>query len=52
MNGPTAGEFTITREGSTANDLVVGFSLTGTATNGIDYQSIPTPLTFPAGKWR
>lgn len=49
-NGPTAGEFTITREGSTANDLVVGFSLTGTATNGIDYQSIPTTLTFPAGQ--
>lgn len=49
-NGPTAGEFTITREGSTADDLVVGFSLTGNATNGVDYQSIPTTLTFPAGQ--
>lgn len=49
-NGPVAGEFTITREGSTASDLVVGFSLTGNATNGVDYQSIPTTLVFPAGQ--
>ncbi len=49
-NGPTAGEFTITREGSTASDLVVGFSLTGNATNGVDYQQIPTTIVFPAGQ--
>jgi hypothetical protein len=49
-NGPTAGEFTITREGSTESDMVVGFSLSGNATNGVDYQSIPTTLVFPAGQ--
>lgn len=49
-NGPAAGEFTITREGSTENDLVVGFALSGNATNGVDYQSLPTTLVFPAGE--
>ncbi|WP_035610767.1 cadherin-like domain-containing protein [Haloferula sp. BvORR071] len=49
-NGPTAGEFTITREGSTADDLYVSISLSGNATNGVDYQSIPATLLFPAGQ--
>ncbi|WP_367871016.1 Calx-beta domain-containing protein [Luteolibacter sp. Populi] len=49
-NGPTEGSFTITREGSTADDLSVGLSISGNATNGVDYQSIPTTLFFPAGQ--
>jgi hypothetical protein len=49
-NGPSAGEFTITREGSTATDLMVSLSLSGNAANGVDFQSIPAAVLFPAGQ--
>ena len=48
-NGPTDGAFTITREGA-ATDLLVNLLISGNATNGVDYQSIPTSVWFPAGE--
>lgn len=47
--GPVDGVFTFTREGDTANPLTVSFTLTGTATNGVDYVTVPTTITFAAG---
>ena len=35
--GLETGAFTITRSGSTTGDLIVNFTLTGTALNGVDY---------------
>jgi hypothetical protein len=49
-NGPTDGRFTITREGYTDQPLLVSYLITGNATNGIDYQSIPATITIPAGQ--
>ncbi|MFO0975973.1 MAG: trypsin-like serine protease [Planctomycetaceae bacterium] len=49
--GQTAnpGSWTITRTGSTTSALTVKVSMSGTATNGTDYNSIPTTVTIPAG---
>jgi Ca2+-binding RTX toxin-like protein len=41
--------YTFTRTGSTTNPLTVNYSVAGTATNGTDYASIPTSVTFVAG---
>lgn len=49
-NGPQAGQVTITREGDTDQALTVNLQITGNATNGVDYQSIPTSITIPAGQ--
>ncbi|MDB9491443.1 Calx-beta domain-containing protein, partial [Dolichospermum circinale CS-534/05] len=44
------GEFTLTRVGGNINQAVtVNYTLTGTATNGADYTSLPTSVTFAAG---
>ncbi len=43
------GLYTITRTGATTAALVVNLAITGTATNGTDYVSIPTNATIPAG---
>jgi len=48
--GGTAGQFTISRTGSLANALTVALIIGGTATNGVDYTSIPTTVTLPAGQ--
>ncbi|MEB3189974.1 MAG: Calx-beta domain-containing protein [Snowella sp.] len=42
------GTFTLTRTGSTATALTVNYTITGTATNGTDYASIPLTATFAA----
>lgn len=47
--GAVAGKFTITRTGSTAADLVVAFTVAGTATVGVDYIVLPTSVTIPSG---
>jgi hypothetical protein len=58
--GPSPGTFTVTRTGSTSNSLTVNYSLAGTATSGVDYQtqgaatasltSLAAPsITIPAG---
>lgn len=47
-NGTTNLVYTFTRTGSTISPLTVNLALSGTATNGIDYISIPTTATFVA----
>lgn len=42
-------EFTFTRSGSTANPLTVGYTVGGTATNGVDYDTLSGSVTFGAG---
>ncbi len=44
------GTFRFSRTGSTAASLTVTFTLTGTATNGVDYQNVSTTVTFAAGQ--
>lgn len=43
------GKFTVTRTGSTANAITVGYSIEGTAANGFDYERLPGFVTIPAG---
>lgn len=45
----TAGQFTVTRTGSTAAALSVAYSLSGTAVNGTDYSTLPGNVTIPIG---
>jgi hypothetical protein len=47
--GPVAGQFTVTRTGSTFPTLTVGTSIGGTAISGTDYTAIPTTLTIAPG---
>jgi hypothetical protein len=42
------GCFTLTRAGNTAATLPVGYTLTGTATNGVQYQLLSGTVTFQA----
>ena len=44
-----AGVFTLTRTGNTASQLPVGFTLTGTATNGVQYTNLQLTVTFKGG---
>jgi hypothetical protein len=44
------GTFRISRVGSTAASLTVTFTVTGTATNGTDYQALPLTVTFGVGQ--
>ncbi|WP_172968186.1 Calx-beta domain-containing protein, partial [Microcystis aeruginosa] len=41
--------YTFTRSGSTTSALTANYTVGGTATNGTDYASIPTSVTFAAG---
>ena len=41
--------YTFTRTGATTNALTVNYGITGTATNGTDYATIGTSVTFVAG---
>jgi hypothetical protein len=43
------GMFTLTRS-SSAGSLAVSYTLTGTATNGVQYQTIPLTVTFADGE--
>ncbi len=45
--GPDTGQWTLTRTGSTAAALVVTVAVSGSATNGVDFASLGTTLTFP-----
>ena len=47
--GAVPGTVTITRGGDTTAALTVSYAITGTATNGSDYVSIPASVTIPAG---
>jgi hypothetical protein len=48
-DGTTNLVYTFTRSGVTTNALTVNYTVGGTATNGTDYTSIPTSVTFAAG---
>src|SRR6185295_14376624 len=50
-NSVEKGIFTITRQGSTAAPMAVFFTLGGTASNGVDYFEITSPVTIPAGQF-
>ena len=52
LAGQTAdsGTFTITRTGATTDPLSVTLTVAGSATNGSDYQRLPTTVTIPAGQ--
>lgn len=43
------GEFIISRSDVGDTDLVVPFTISGSATNGVDYQLIASPAVIPAG---
>ncbi|MCI0635539.1 MAG: hypothetical protein L0206_16740, partial [Actinobacteria bacterium] len=43
------GAFTVSRTGSLTFPLVVSYTVTGTATNGIDYALLSTTVTIPDG---
>lgn len=43
------GRFTLTRTGNTASALTVNYTITGTATNGVDYTNLTGTVTFAAG---
>jgi hypothetical protein len=43
------GVYTISRTGSTASPLTVQFTVSGTATNGVDYSTLSNTRTIPAG---
>ncbi|MEN3943022.1 Calx-beta domain-containing protein [Prosthecobacter sp. SYSU 5D2] len=45
----TACDFWISRTGSTASELTVNYSMTGTATNGVDYTLLSGVAVIPAG---
>ncbi|MFN6364317.1 MAG: S8 family serine peptidase, partial [Aphanizomenon sp.] len=45
---PNPGQYTLTRTGPTTSSLTVNVGLTGTATNGTDYTTIPNTVTFAA----
>ena len=47
--GPDAGTFTVSRSGSTAQALTVYYTRTGTAQNGVDYETLPGSVTIPTG---
>jgi hypothetical protein len=45
----SSGVFTITRLGKKSVGLTVKFTVSGTASNGVDYQTIGTTVAIPAG---
>src|SRR5437016_12309007 len=47
--GTDTASFTIARTGDTTAPLTVLLRISGTASNGVDYVSLPTSVTLPAG---
>ncbi len=50
--GTDTGGFVVWRTGSTTSPLTVQIAMGGTATNGVDYTSVPGTVTFAAGASR
>ena len=50
MNFLDTGAFTITRQGPTNMPLAVFFTLGGTASNGVDYFEVASPVSIPEGQ--
>jgi hypothetical protein len=49
-SGSQSGAFTVQRTGDTGQALVVNYRISGTATNGMDYQRLSGAVTLPAGQ--
>ncbi len=49
LEGTSSGSFTLIRHGDTSGALTVDLTISGTASNGVDYTQIPTTATIPAG---
>ncbi|MCM3901685.1 MAG: PKD domain-containing protein [Pyrinomonadaceae bacterium] len=47
--GGDSGTFTVSRTGPTTSSLTVSYTITGSATNGNDYTTLPTSVVIPAG---
>jgi subtilisin family serine protease len=50
VSGAHTGTFTVSRTGSTASALTVNYAISGTATNGGDYQMLTGTVQIPAGQ--
>lgn len=50
--GPKNATFSVFRFGDTNGDLDVAYAIGGTATNGVDYVTLPGAVTIPAGALR
>lgn len=48
--GPKSATFLVRRAGSTNHDLTVNYEIGGTATNGVQYMTLPGSITIPAGE--
>ena len=48
--GTDTGTFTLTRSGDLGSALAVSIVMSGTATSGADYQSLPNAVNFPSGQ--
>jgi hypothetical protein len=48
--GPIDAAFTVFRGGSTNSDLTVNYAIGGTASNGVDYVTLPGSVTLRAGQ--
>jgi hypothetical protein len=48
--GPKNAIFTISRLGNASTNLTVNYTVTGTASNGVDYVALPGTVTIPAGE--
>ncbi|MDD1417731.1 SBBP repeat-containing protein [Dolichospermum sp. ST_sed1] len=46
---PNPGAFTVTRNGDLTQAITVNYTLSGSATNGTDYNSLPGTINFAAG---
>jgi hypothetical protein len=49
-SGLVPGQITATRSGSTGTALTVALTASGTATTAVDYDALPTSITFAAGQ--
>ena len=50
--GPKTATFTVFRSGDTNGDLTVAYAIGGTASNGVDYLTLPGSVTVPSGERR
>jgi len=50
--GPKTATFTVHRFGATNDDVTVPYIIGGTASNGVDYVSLPGSVTIPSGERR
>ncbi|MCL5098982.1 MAG: Ig-like domain-containing protein, partial [Candidatus Omnitrophica bacterium] len=49
-NATNSATFVVRRNDATNTDLVVYYSISGTASNGVDYAPLPGTVTIPAGR--